>query len=320
MINRKIAPKTKQIKNLNFIQPQKVKIDNGAKLFILKSDSTPIVKITVVFKAGIEFENIKLQSVFANSLIKEAPKGMSPDETAEFFDFYGCHVESFTANDNAGFRLYVPQKFINEVLPVFAEILKNPLLPEKEFEISKNKYQETLKNNLTKTKYVAMRGLNTELFGNNHPRGYEIVPEDIHSLFLKDISDFVEQNYLISESMIQISGMVNEETLELCKNIFNTEKGERTNSKKDLESIESKNEFRLFEMNDSVQSSIYIGKNLDKLSEEELIDIDILNTVLGGYFGSRLMKNIREDKGYTYGIGSFIAEYNDCAVLKITSD
>ncbi|MDD3860047.1 MAG: pitrilysin family protein [Bacteroidales bacterium] len=320
MINRKTAPKTEQISNLNLLQPEELFLNNGVKLFIFKSDITPVIKLDVIFKAGIEYETKKLQAVFANALIKEAPKGMDPDKTSEFFDYYGCHIESFTSNDTAGFRLYVPNKFLDKVLPAFADLLINPSLPLKEFEILKSKYFETLKNSMTKTKHVAMRGLNTELFGKNHPRGFEIVPEDVLLLSIDDIKDFVKQNYSISDSFIQISGMVDDEIISLCNKFFINKNLISNKIKKTLEINESKNSFRLFEMNDSVQSSIYIGKNLGKISNEELIDMDILNTVLGGYFGSRLMKNIREDKGYTYGIGSFLSEYNDCVVLKITSD
>jgi len=320
MTNRLKAPETKQIQALDFVKPEELMLKNGVKLYSFKSDSLPVIKLDIIFKAGIEYETKKLQAVFSNSLVKEAPAGMSSDETAEFFDYYGCYIESFTSNNTAGYRLYVPKKFFNDVFPLFAKLLTNSLLPEKEFEILKSKYRETLKINLTKTKYVAMKGLNTELFGQQHPRGYQIDLVDVENISLEDIKNFVTNNYIIADSIIMISGMVDKEIILLIDEYFGDKKLQKSHKKQILPALESKNEFKLYEMKESVQSSIYIGKNLGLLTDNELIDIDILNTVLGGYFGSRLMRNIREDKGYTYGIGSFIAEYNDCAVLKITSD
>lgn len=303
------------------MKPDKQVLKNGINLYAFRSDSSPVVKLDIVFKAGIEYETKKLIAVFANALIKEAPKGMMPDETSEYFDFYGSHIESFTGNDTAGLRLYVPKRFLKDVLPVFADLIKNPSLPEKEFEILKSKHFETLKNNLQKTKYVAMRGLNTELFGKDHPRGFEIIPEDVGNISKPEIDEFVKMRYSLSDSFILISGMCDNESIELCNKYFFDNSSKNKNlTKPHFQISESENEFKLHNIDSAVQSSIYIGKNLGKLSENELSDLSILNTLLGGYFGSRLMKNIREDKGYTYGIGSFIAEYNDCAALKITAD
>lgn len=321
MINRKINPSVKEIKGINFRRPEKYMLNNGIQTYLFPSQNSPVIKLDVIFNAGVEKENIKLQSNFANSLLKEAPAGMTPNDTAEYFDFYGAFIESFTGNDTGGLRLYVPQRYFSDVLPVFADLLKNPLLPKKEFEILQTKNREAIRNNLRKTKYNAMKGLNNQLFGDNHPRGALITPEDPSKIMLEDIRKFVNDYYSSANCFIQIAGMADTTTIDLC-NCYLGNKFGNTEIKTHNKSIihESNNRLKYIEMPDAVQSSIYIGKNLGKLNEDELIDVGILNTVLGGYFGSRLMKNIREDKGYTYGIGSFLAEYNDCTALKITAD
>jgi zinc protease len=321
MINRKTSPAVKEIKSINFVRPENYKLQNGINTYLFSSQNSPVIKLDVIFNAGIEKENIKLQSVFANSLLKEAPIGMTSNETAEYFDFYGAFIESFTGNDTGGLRLYVPQRYFGDVLPIFADLFKNPLLPEKEFEILQTKNREAIRNNLRKTKYNAMKGLNNQLFGDDHPRGALVSPDDSTKIILDDIQRFVKDYYSSANCFIQIAGMADSTTVDLCNRYFGSKFGNteiKTHSAKLAR--ESNNYLKYIEMPDAVQSSIYIGKNLGKLNEDELIDIGILNTVLGGYFGSRLMKNIREDKGYTYGIGSFLAEYNDCIALKITAD
>lgn len=321
MINRQIVPLVKEINKINFVKPEKHIFDNGIKAFLFQSQNSPVIKLDVVFAAGLEKENIKMQSLFANALLKEAPEGLTSDETAEYFDFYGAFIESFVGSDTAGLRLYVPQRYLIDVLPIFAGLIKNPSLPENEFELLRSKNKEAIKNSLHKTKYTAMKGINNELFGNNHPRGMLIAPEDADKLALSDIRSFVNENYSASNCFIQIAGMADKTTIDFCNRYLGQKFGNMQKSTiKTLQIIESKEQLRLFEMKDAVQSSIYIAKNLGKIDEEELIDLGILNIVLGGYFGSRLMKNIREDKGYTYGIGSFIVEYNDCTALKITTD
>jgi len=321
MINRKTSPAVKEIKGINFRRPEKHKLGNGISTYLFPSQNSPVIKLDVVFNAGIERETKKLQAIFTNSLLKESPVGMTPNETAEYFDFYGAFIESFTGNDTAGLRLYVPQRYFSDVLPVFADLLKNPSLPQKEFEILQTKNREAIRNNLRKTKYNAMKGLNNQLFGDSHPRGALITPEDPSKLKLDEIRKFVNDYYSSANCFIQIAGMADSQTVELCSRYLGNSFGNRNIiSHNTATATESQNFLRYIEIPEAVQSSLYIGKNLGKLTEDELIDIGILNTVLGGYFGSRLMKNIREDKGYTYGIGSFIAEYNDCVALKITAD
>jgi zinc protease len=321
MINKKTSPAVKEIKDITFRRPQKYKLDNGIITYLFPSSNSPVIKLDVIFSAGSEKESIKLQSVFANSLLKEAPIGMTPNETAEYFDFYGAFIESFSGNDNSGLRLYVPQRYFTDVLPVFADLFKNPLLPAKEFEILQTKNREAIRNNLRKTKYNAMKGLNNQLFGDSHPRGSLVLPEDATKLKLEDIRSFVKDFYSSANCFIQIAGMANSETIDLCNQYLGSNFGNNEIKTHNAAiAVESKNPLKYIEMPEAVQSSLYIGKNLGKLNEDELIDVGILNVVLGGYFGSRLMKNIREDKGYTYGIGSFLAEYNDCVAIKITAD
>lgn len=326
MVDRSKAPVIEGIKNIKYGIPEKYTLDNGIDLYTLVSDSSEVIKMDIIFKAGTEFQSEKLSAVFANSLIKESPVGMQADEVAEVFDYYGSYTESFVNIDNAGIRLFVTNNFINDILSVFSSLIKNPDLPVKEFEILKNKYLQTLKNNLEKTRYLAMTGLNTELFGTDNPRGDIVRPEDILNVNLNDIRKFVDSYYKANNCYIILSGMINESTINQINKYFGENNmHEKWNDngliKKPTFMIsESSENFKLIETKNPVQSTICIGKNFGGLNDKELVDIGIVSTLLGGYFGSRLMKNVREDKGYTYGINSFIVEYPGSVCLKIISD
>jgi predicted Zn-dependent peptidase len=325
MLDRTSAPKIKEIKDINYIIPQKYKLDNGTNLYTLPDLSSGIIKLDIIFKAGNEFQSKKLNAVFANALIKEAPVGMKPDEVAEFFDYYGSYIENFVNIDTSGIKLCVATNFFDDTIPVFANLITNPSLPENEFEIFKNKYSQNLKNNLQKTRYLAMTGINSEIFGTNNPRGNEILLEDVENVNLDDVREFTSTYYRANNCYVMVSGKVTNEVISKINTYFGNISDKRWNSKNNIikpkpEMSEAKENFKLIKTNNPVQSTICIGKNLGCLNNKELIDVGILNTILGGYFGSRLMKNIREDKGYTYGINSFIVEYPDSVCLKIISD
>jgi predicted Zn-dependent peptidase len=219
MPNRNIAPKVNEIKKINYRIPTKHVLNNGIKLYSLYSENAPVVKIDLVFNAGIEFQTEKLVAVFTNSLIKEAPKGMLPNDVSEIFDFYGSFVENFVGSHTAGLRLFVPINYINDVLPMFADLVKNPLLPEDEFKIMQNKQFQAISNNLTKTKYVAMRGLNSELFGAKNANGYMVNPEDVHTVSIEKIIKFATEYYRAANCFIMMSGMFDEKVIDRKSNV-----------------------------------------------------------------------------------------------------
>ena len=326
MPNRIDAPKVKSINEIKYQKPNLKYLDNGIKLYTFESDNSSVIKLDLVFRAGVESQNKPLQSLFANAMIKEGPVGISPDEVSELFDYYGSYVETFTGASHSGIRLFVPVKYVNDVLPVFANMIKNPSVPRKEFDIMKQKFAQTIKNSLKKTNYVAMRGLNLAIFGAKHPLGYFLQAEDVEKLKFETIQSFIEEKYKAKNCHIMLSGQIDSDTIKEIDAFFgDVNESGNWNAKVKVDTVNnslvSSNEsLKIYDFKDAVQSSIYAGLNFGKLSNAELIDLGILNTIFGGYFGSRLMKNIREDKGYTYGIGSFIIDYSDAAILKITSD
>ncbi len=325
MINRKITPPTQKIESLQFQTPVNGELNNGIVYHGFYSGNAPVIKLDLIFNAGVEYQDIALQSVLANSLIKEAPKGMSSNETAEFFDYYGSYVETFAGAETSGLRLFVSSKNFDEVLPVFADLIQKPSLPKSEFEILQRKYEHSILNNLKKTKYVAMRGLNLEVFGESHQLGYFVNPEDAFKISHSDISDFVSRHYTAENCEIIISGCFDDKMLDLLNDYFGKSNvsDQWSNKTQKIRTVGlngNMQKLKLYEFPEAVQSSIYGGLILSPETDEEIINLGILNTVFGGYFGSRLMKNIREDKGYTYGIGSFIVEYSNSVLLKIVSD
>jgi len=184
MIDRSISPKTKRIDSVKIDEPVQNTLDNGINYNGFYSANAPVIKLDMIFRAGVEYQNSALQSVFSNSLLKEAPLGKNPDEVAEFFDYYGSFVETFSGAELSGLRLFVPTKDFDKVIPLFSDLIINPSLPENEFKILKKKYYSSIQNNMKKTKYVAMRGLNLELFGDKHQLGYFVQADDANNVKL----------------------------------------------------------------------------------------------------------------------------------------
>lgn len=315
-------PKIKDPKNIKFKKPELVLLKNGIKLYLFKDSESKVCKIDFIFKAGTEYQDKAYLAGFANNLIREGTKNMNPEQNAEFFDFYGSYVQGFINPFTSGISLLCPNKFILEVLPQFSELVINPLLPENIFEILKIKTKEKIKIDLIQTKLRAHKELMSLIFGKNHQRSTLPSEELIEKLTISEIKKFVENFYTKGDINIQISGKIDYDLIKSLdenigsQNSFNTFKPILI--KDTVNPSVNKNSF--INIPTAEQASVFAGINLGKISETELIDISIFNTILGGYFGARLMKNIREDKGYTYGIYSYIVEYPETTLLLISAD
>ncbi len=315
-------PKIKDLKNINFKKPVLVLLKNGIKVYLFEDTESKVCKIDFIFKAGTEYQDKTYLAGFANNLIREGTKNMNPEQNAEFFDFYGSYVQGFINPFTAGIRLLAPNKFLLEVLPQFSELVINPLIPENIFEILKTKTKEKIKIDLIQTKLRAHKELMSLIFGRNHQRSILPSEELIEELTLSEIKNFAEKFYTKGNIRIQVSGKIEDALIKSLDENIGSQDSFNTFEPVIIKGISnpSINKNSFVNIPTAKQASVFAGINMGKISEAELIDLSILNTILGGYFGARLMKNIREDKGYTYGIYSYIVEYPETTLLLISAD
>ncbi len=320
-ISRKIQPKTQLVSSFTFPQPEVFKLDNGIPVYQLNSGTQDITKIEFIFKAGSWFEKKALVAKFTNKMLKEGTRSFSSTEIHETTDYYGAHLELSSDKDFSSVVLYSLNKHLNHLLPLFEEVILDPVFPEKELTTRKqNKKQEFLVN-CEKVKYIARWKFNEMIFGNEHPYGKFHEAGDFDLLTPEDLIEFHRGQYKIQAGKIILSGKI---PSDLLKNL-NKHFGTRTNAnpgnnqphayviKNHPEKVHVKKE-------NAIQSAIRIGKPFINKTHPDYLKMKVVNTVLGGYFGSRLMTTIREEKGYTYGIGSGITSLQYGGAFFIASE
>jgi predicted Zn-dependent peptidase len=162
--------------------------------------------------------------------------------------------------------------------------------------------------NREKVQNLAIDQFFESIFGMNHPYGYQVLEQDFENINPSFLKEFHSKYYTAKNMAVIISGKVHNKTAELLNAYFGN-----------LVSMEIKNEdssnflkgqkLKKVHINKSgtVQSAIRIGSATINKRHPDYLGLKILDSILGGYFGSRLMKNIREEKGYTYGISSSIS-------------
>jgi len=321
MLNRTLAPEFHQVENIEFIDVINKNLDNGIELNYINGGSQEIIKINFTFNAGNWYQNKPLIASTTNSLIKEGTKSYSAFEIAEGIDNYGAFLEVENSFDTATITLYTLTKYLKNVLPFVKEVICEPTFSEKEFNIYKNNAIERFKVNLEKVSFVARKEFTELIFGNKNPYGSNVKIEDYNNLSLIDVKNFYNNNYQLSNCRILVSGFINDEILNTLNSFFGQEiLTEPSVSDKGISTIENNNNSIYIKKDNALQSAIRIGRLIPNKLHHDHLGLQVLNTILGGYFGSRLMNNIREDKGFTYGINSGILSLKNGGYFFISTE
>lgn len=321
VLDRKIAPKFKQVEQIDFLEVKNQNLSNNIKLNYINGGTQDIIKIDFIFNAGILQQGKPLVASTTNALIKEGTISYTAYEIAEGIDNYGAFLEVENSFDSATVTLYTLNKYLSDVLPYVKEVICSPSLNEKEFNIYKNNALERFKVNLEKVSFVARKEFAQLIFGTNSPYGRNVNIEDYSNLTLIDIQEFHKKNYQLNNCKILVSGKVDKHILNEINSFFGNESTSAfSNPTKTISTQSNNNDSLHIDKKGALQSAIRIGRLIPNKLHSDHHKLQVFNTILGGYFGSRLMTNIREDKGYTYGIGSGIISLQNSGYFFISTE
>ncbi len=321
MLDRTKQPKFNEIKTLNIPTADKITLNNGIEMTVISGCTQDIVKLTLIFEAGIWHQNKIFQASATNGMLLSGSKKYSEQEIAELTDFYGAYLIPNVDRDFASMSMFSLNKHFDKVIDVFEDIIKNPTFPEKEFSTYINKKKQQFIVESAKVKTLAMREFAKTLFGVNHPYGYTSELSDFDKINRTDLISFHEGTYTFDNCKILLSGNVTDTVIKRVSDIFGGEWSKKKILKDNKFEIKtSKQKEIIVDKKDAVQSALRIGRVLFSRKHPDYTKMQVLNTILGGYFGSRLMKNIREDKGYTYGIGSVVYPMKHNGYFAIVSE
>ncbi len=321
VLDRQKAPEFQQVQNIQFLDVAKTYLNNGVEVNSINGGSQEVMKIDFIFNAGNLYQTKPLIASSTNQLMKEGTKNYSSFEISEGIDNYGAFFEVENSYDTATLTLYTLTTYLGDVLPYVKEVLLCPEFSEKEFGIFKENAIERFKINLEKVSFLARKEFMNAIFSADHPYGGTVGVSDYSDLCLDDLKDFYRNTYNLGNCNIIVSGKVNKTNIDLLNTFFGKEPTLELKPKiqGDLSlSIYGKKIY--VEKENALQSAIRIGRVLPNKLHEDYFGLQVLNTVLGGYFGSRLMSNIREDKGYTYGIGSGILSLKNAGYFFISTE
>jgi zinc protease len=321
-LNRKQKPEIKTIEKVSLLKPVEIKLDNGIPLFSINAGTQDVIKIECVFDAGTWYQDKKLVAYSTIKMLTEGTKDHTAAELSEIFDSYGSYVETEAEKDHTFISLYSLNKHLEKLLPVFYEMIKGSVFPSHELSVLLSNTRQEQQVSMQRVNYMAKVKFAEQLFGKDHPYGQKAAVEDYGKVTREDLVEFHKRFYHPGNLRIVVSGKINDKAIKLINKYFGDKKW-RTLKKAEMKKykILSASEKKYFlPKENAIQSGLRIGKILFNKKHPDFFGMYILNTILGGYFGSRLMTNIREDKGYTYGIGSGLVSMKNTGYIFIASE
>lgn len=296
-------------------------LNNGIPIYILQSNEPDIFKLEIIFKAGRYFESEKAVAKITAGLLKEGSLNFTSSEIARRIDFLGASVATGSGMDFAFIQAHFLGKYFNELIEIISEFIFHPVFDEKELSKFKNRQTERLKVELSKNEVLAYRYLTEHIFGKDHPYGYSTEIQDYNFVNRQQIVDHYLKYFNSDQCTIFITGNLNDDRYRVINDTFGLmKKSGISNTDITYKTNDPETGRFVYENKRMFQSSIRLGKKIFNRHHSDYPALYLLNTILGGYFGARLSSNIREEKGYTYGIYSALEMMEQDGYFLISTD
>ena len=322
-LDRTLPPLLRPLEAFEILRPERLEMKNGMQLNVIRAGSQEVVRLDLLIGGGQWHQTQALQALFTNRMLREGTPTMTSAQIAEKLDYYGAWLD-LSSSVNCGFvTLYSLNKYFPRTLAIIADMLMNPSFPEKELEVVLETNRQQFLVNSSRVEVIARKHFNRSLFGEEHPFGRFAVESDYGRITPEVLREFYRKYYHSGNCTVYVSGKVTPEIIRCIEEHLGNVPWGEIKKVQPLELIEPRQttEKHVFvEKADALQSSLKMGCFMMDRVHPDFLKARVMVTLFGGYFGSRLMSNIREDKGYTYGIGAGIVNCPGSGVLAITTE
>lgn len=322
-VNRRQAPPLVMPSYIRLPEPQHLPLLNGIPVFSFSKGQQEIVMIKWLFPAGAWQEPAPQRAYLTSRMLKEGTQKHTAQALADAFEQTGATLQISSKNNHAEIVVHTLNKHLPTVLPLVKEMLTESVFPEPELARIVANTKQHLLVNAEKVETVADDRFKELLWGEKHPYGYRNKPENFDNVTSQELEQFYKTHYTAENCHIYMAGKINDTHTQLIEHYFGGKdwlgNGRIADQDRPFAPFEP-NKKEYVQKKDSLQAAIRIGRPLFNKTHPDYQGLFVLNTLLGGFFGSRLMSNIREDKGYTYGIYSDLASYIKAGSFHIATE
>lgn len=321
MLDRSSAPSIKSIQNILFPKIEIISLKNGINVHLLPDNSLDILRIDFVFNSGAWQQTQALVSGFTVEMLREGNRKYSSQKIAESLDFHASWLQLSSNFHNSFVSIYSLHKHFENTLDIAQSLIIESVFPKTEFDVLLNKKKQQYQINQQKVQSIANCLFSESIYGKEFPYGKSAQIGDFDKINTSLLNDFYQKHYHAGNCEIILSGKIDNGIIAALEDKFggNDWKKERIKDNSSFIPTPSENKKHHIAKPNSVQTAIKIGKPGISRKHADYHKLRILLTILGGYFGSRLMSNIREEKGYTYGIIAGLSSLREAGSIAIST-
>lgn len=297
-------------------------LDNGVPVYAINAGAQEVVMVEWVFYAGNWYEEKNIVAATTNFLLKNGTTNKTAFAINEHFEMYGAYLNRGCYNETATLTLHTLTKHLPQLLPVITELLTDAVFPEEELAIYKQNQKQRLEVNLKKCDFVANRLIDEYVYGLQHPYGKYTSTVDYDAINRTELQQFYKNYYTNGKCLLFVAGKLPVDIDTLLNQHFGQLPFTSTIPEHPGYATQPAVEKKYNIINDAngVQGAIRIARPFFNRHHPDFAGVQVLNNIFGGFFGSRLMSNIREDKGYTYGIHSYIQNHIHTSAWMISTE
>lgn len=322
-VDRTIAPDIQLVREVRPLEYTRITLEQGSPLYLTEHGESRLFKLVIRFDGGSFTENKPLQAQLTAKMLLQGTKNKNSLEIAQILDFYGAKLIPVVERDFFSLKVQGLRKDFKPVMDLVFDLIHNSIFPEKEFEQIRKRLYAQYKTNMKKKSYVAQNEMKPLLFGTNHPYGFKIDDDAFRLIQLSDLKDYYKNTIQTGRVRFFLSGIEQKEAQRVLSSNpgrLHYDDQNKANHNTNLAIPPNQRKELYVNHDEAVQSAIRLGWKIGNRNHPDFIDLKIINTILGGYFGSRLMKNLREEKGLTYGIGSAIGSTQQTGLWVIATE
>lgn len=315
----KTQPPVRIPESIDVPVPEVTTLANGVTLYTLDCTEQDVIRFSFVFRAGTSMQHAPFTASSTANLLSEGTARHSAQEIAEMLDYHGSYFDISLDRDHAVINFASLLKYFPQTLDIAREIVLMPAFPEKEIALYREKHKQRLAVERSKPATKARELFTATLFGAKHPYGVSYDEALYDKLTREDITSFYRERYTAENCFVVCSGKVDRPERDMIAAIAaGIPCGGIADGVHFPPAVSAPFAFKGHE--GAVQSAIRIGTLLFPRTHPDFIAMQVVSTLLGGYFGSRLVRNLREEHGYTYGVFSTMVNLQHAGYLAIATE
>ena len=321
MTDRSKQPAVHTFDNVHLDFPQSKLLSNGITTWVIGHGSEEVTKVDLHVRGGMLMEDHVMQANMTATLATSASATHDAAAVAEALDHAGAWKSCQVHDSHTVVTLASLNSTLERVSTLLTECLSKPSFDTNEFEVNQRRIASNYATQNRRVRTLAMNEMRRLYYGERHCLAQAITPEKVMSLDIGQLQSFYRRHYNTANMELVVSGHVTDHEMDIIDRTLGQIRLVGSHTPDPIWEVHpSPTLFAIVDQPGALQSCVVMSQPTVNRSHPDYFKIRLLVTILGGYFGSRLMSNLREEKGYTYGIGAYVSGRAHDAAIGIETE